>query len=288
MAQSFTPPSIVVGIDGSRGAVRAAVWAIDEALSRDIPLRLMYANEPHESDPADPQEQERRLASAELAVRYAANAVEATERQVKVEIEIVHSKPTPALIEASRSAAMICVGAVGLKHFDHNRMGSTAISLVSSAHCPVAIVRGSDRTAAEPGWIVVELDESPDSAAVLQCGVEEARLRGAPLRVLGSWQSRYTDVHDTHAVADGNRMVRAQLDRRISRWKHRYPDLDVRPVAIHGSVLNYLAKHGDSIQLVVVGARNADSVEELLGPTGSAALHNTDCSVLVADRQRLL
>ncbi len=289
MAESFTPPSIVVGVDGSRGAVRAAVWAIDEALSRDIPLRLVYSIEPQDSEPADAQDSERRLASAELAVRYAANAVEATDRPVKVEIEIVAGKPTATLVEASRSAAMICVGAVGLKHFDHNRIGSTAISLVSSAHCPVAIVRGSDRsTPQEPGWIVVELDESPDSAAVLQCGVEEARLRGAPLRVLGSWQSRYTDVHDTHAVADGNRMVRAQLDRRISRWKHNYPDLDVRPVAIHGSVLNYLAKHSHSIQLVVVGARNATGVEELLGPTGSAFLHNTDCSVLVADRQRLL
>ena len=288
MAESFTPPSIVVGVDGSRGAVRAAVWAVDEALSRDIPLRLVYSIEPHDFEPSDPQDDERRLASAELAVRYAANAVEATDRPVKVEIDIVAGRPTATLVEASRSAAMICVGAVGLKHFDHNRIGSTAISLVSSAYCPVAIVRGSERTPHEPGWVVVELDESPDSAAVLQCGVEEARLRGAPLRVLGSWQSRYTDVHDTHAVADGNRMVRAQLDRRMSHWKHNYPDLDVRPVAIHGSVLNYLAKHSHSIQLVVVGARNATGVEELLGPTGSAFLHNTDCSVLVADRQRLL
>lgn len=289
MSEPFTPPSIVVGVDGSRGAVRAAVWAIDEALSRDIPLRLVYAIEPHDPGSADAQDAERRLASAELALRYAANTVEATERPVKVEIEIAHGNPTATLIEMSRSAAMLCVGAVGIKHFDHNRIGSTALSLVSSAHCPVAIVRGSEHTAPHPpGWVVVEIDESPDSGAVLQCGVEEARLRGAPLRVLGSWQSRYTDVHDTHAVADGNRMVRAQLDRRISSWKHNYPDLDVRPVAVHGSVLNYLAKHGEEIQLVVVGARNAHGVEELLGPTGSAALHNTECSVLVADRQRLL
>jgi nucleotide-binding universal stress UspA family protein len=289
MAESFTPPSIVVGVDGSRGGVRAAVWAIDEALSRDIPLRLIYSIEPQDSEPADAQDSERRLASAELAVSYAADAVEATDRPVQVEIEIVAGTPTATLVEASRSAAMICIGAVGLKHFDHNRIGSTAISLVSSAHCPVAIVRGSEHTTPqEPGWIVVELDESPDSAAVLQCGVEEARLRGAPLRVLGSWQSRYTDVHDTQAVADGNRMERAQLDRRISRWTHNYPDLDVRPVAIHGSVLNYLAKHSHSIQLVVVGARNATAVDELLGPTGAAFLHNTDCSVRVADRQRLL
>jgi nucleotide-binding universal stress UspA family protein len=289
MPEPSTPPSITVGVDGSRGAVRAALWAIDEAVSRDLPLRLVYAIEPSGSDTADSQDEARQLASAELAVRYAADAVEATDRPVKVEVEILQGQPIATLVDASRAAAMICVGEVGLKHFDHDRIGTTATALVTTAHCPVAIVRGSERVAGPtPGWVVVELDESPDSAAVLQFGVAEARLREAPLRVLSSWQSRYTDVHDSHAVSDGNRMVRAQLDRRLSHWKNQYPDLDARPVAIHGSVLNYLAKHGEEIQLVVVGARNAEGIEELLGPTGSAALHNTDCSVLVVDRQRLL
>jgi len=289
MPEPFVPPAIVVGVDGSRAAVRAAVWAVDEAVSRDIPLRLIYAIEPHGTGPADPQDEARRLASAELAIRYAVTAVESGDRPVKVEMDILQDRPISTLIDASRSAAMVVVGAVGLKLFDHSRIGSTAAALVASAHCPVAVVRGSDRApSADPGWIVVELDESPDSAAVLQCGVEEARLRGAPLRVVSSWQSRYTDVHDSQAVADGNRMVRAQLDRRLSHWTRRYPDLDVRPVAVHGTVLNYLAKHAKSIQLVVIGARDAASVNELIGPSGLAALQNTDCSVLIADRQRLL
>lgn len=135
---------------------------------------------------------------------------------------------------------------------------------------------------------MVELDETPDSAAVLQFGVAEARLRNAPLRVLGAWQSRYTDVHDTHAVAGGNRLVRSQLDRRLSQWRHLYPDLDAKPVAIHGSALNYLSKHAGEIQLVVVGAPNATGVGELLGPMGLTALNDTDCTILVIDRQRLL
>ncbi len=262
MPEPFTPPSIVVGVDGSRAAVRAALWAVDEAVSRDIPLRLVYSDRTAWFRPDRPQDDEaRRLASADVAIRDAANAVESTDRPVKVEMRDRTGQPTATLVEASRTAAMICVGAVGLKHFDHNRVGSTAIG----AGQPRALPGGDRprfRPAAPPGpgWVVVELDESPDSAAVLACGVEEARLRGAPLRVLGSWQSRYTDVHDSHAVADGNRMVRAQLDRRLSRWKHRYPDLDVRPVAVHGSALHYLAKHAASIQLVVVGARNAESV----------------------------
>jgi len=274
----FTPASIVVGIDGSRIAVHAALWAVDEAISRDVPLRLMAAA----GTPAERPD-------AEVAVRSAAAAVTATGRGVLIETEVIAGAAIPALLEASTTAAMVCVGAVGLKHFDRNRVGSTAEALVASARCPVAVVRGSAASADDsPGWVVVELDETPDSAAVLQFGVEEARLRTAPLRVLGSWQSRYTDVHDSHAVAAGNRMVRAQLDRRLSHWKRLYPDLDVRPVAIHGGAFSYLSKHAAEIQLIVVGASNVSGVGELLGPMGLTALQDTNCSILVVDRQRLL
>ena len=39
-------PVVVVGIDGSRSAVDAALWAVDEAVSRDIPLRLVSPSIP--------------------------------------------------------------------------------------------------------------------------------------------------------------------------------------------------------------------------------------------------
>jgi nucleotide-binding universal stress UspA family protein len=278
MPEQFTPASIVVGIDGSRTAVRAALWAIDEAISRDVPLHLVaVANSPAAR------------ADAELAVRAATAAVEATGRPVDLDSRVLDGEPTPILLTHSGTAAMVCVGAVGRRHFDRNRLGSTTGALVAAAHCPIAVVRGDDGSAAEPGgWVVAELDETPDSAAVLQFGVAEARLRNAPLRVLGAWQSRYTDVHDSHAVADGNRLVRSQLDRRLSQWRHEYPDLDAKPVAIHGSALNYLSKHAGEIQLVVVGAPNATGVGDLLGPMGLTTLNDTDCTIVVVDRQRLL
>ena len=65
MAEQFNQTSIVVGIDGSRTAVRAALWAIDEAISRDIPRHLVAAaNSPAER------------AEAELVVRSVAAAVQ--------------------------------------------------------------------------------------------------------------------------------------------------------------------------------------------------------------------
>lgn len=279
MSELYVSPSIVVGIDGSRTAEYAALWAIDEAISRDVPLRLLAA--------AAPGDQEADAAAS--AVRVAAAVVKANGRPLRLETQVIEGAAIPTLLASTGSAVMICIGSVGIKQLAHHRVGSTTQALVASANCPVAVVRSPPRrVSTDPGWVVVELDDTPESAAVLQFGVAEARLRRAPLRVLGTWQSRYTDIHDSHAVADGNRRVRAQLDRRLSQWKHHYPDLDVRPVAIHGSALNYLSKHAAEIGLVVVGAPNASSVGELLGPMGLTTLNDAECTILVVDRQRLL
>ena len=88
--------------------------------------------------------------------------------------------------------------------------------------------------------MVAEVDESAASNGVLRRAVEEARLREASLRVLTSWQSRFTDVHDTHAVPDGNRLAKARLDRQVAQWRKRYPDLDVETMAVHGTTLKPL------------------------------------------------
>ena len=117
--------------------------------------------------------------------------------------------------------------------------------------------------------------------------MEEARLCKAQLTVISCWQSQSTDIHDPGAVADGNRRVGAQLDRRLARWTRRYPDLEVKSVVVHGSTLNYLAKNAKSAQLVVVGAHDCHHVDELVGPTGNAALRNTDCSMLIVNRRHL-
>lgn len=281
MQESFSPPpTVVVGIDGSRAAVRAALWAVDEAVSRDVPLRLVCAIDPGDGAPPDPQEEARRLASAEIAVRYAFMAVESTEKPVKIEVEIVQGRPTRALTDASRSAAMICVGSLGLKHFAQGRVGSTAVALASAAHCPVAIVRGNDGAfSSQPGCVVVHVDETPHSVSALRQALHEAQLRHVPLRVLTTWDSHYTDVHDVHAVAEANRHVRAQLDRRLGYWRRHYPDVEVQTVVVHGSVRDYLTEHSRSIQLAVVGAGGG----QLVGPTGSMALESTDFSVLICD-----
>jgi len=60
--------SIVVGIDGSEAAIRAAEWASDEAASRDIPLRLVCVMKDHHPSMEDYQ---RDVKAAETSLRAA-------------------------------------------------------------------------------------------------------------------------------------------------------------------------------------------------------------------------
>jgi nucleotide-binding universal stress UspA family protein len=280
-------PSVVVGIDGSRSGLTAALWAVDEAVNRDIPLRLAYViDEPGE--PRTTDDAAHALAAAEIAVRHAFVAVESTNKPVKIEVEILQGRPSEKLLEASRAATMICIGAVGTKHATTGRLGTTAAALSSRAHCPVAVVRSFDPSPPTPQSIVVEVDKSRDGNAVLQRGVDEALLRRAPLVAVAVWHPCFTDIHDSRAVAEQNRQIRADVNRRLACFVRRHPDLDVRSVAAHGSLLNYLSRHANSTQLVIVGHGRTHGVAEMMGPPSYAALRDTSCSVLICDPQNSL
>lgn len=45
--------TIIVGIDGSHAAITAALWGVDEAISRAVPLRLVSVIKPTHPSPDD-------------------------------------------------------------------------------------------------------------------------------------------------------------------------------------------------------------------------------------------
>lgn len=240
-------PSVVVGVDGSQAATHAALWAVDEAVSRDIPLRLVYVIDPADAaglDKADAM----RIASGRSALRATQRAVEGTGRPVKIETDIVWGRPLAKLAEESRSAVMVCIGSMGMKHACHGE-GSVAGVLSGVAQCPVAVICCPARRPMSPGVgsIVVEADDS----TALQQAFEEARLRRASLRALASWRAEVPDD-----VVDANRLVQAQLNRRIASWKRLYPDVAVESIAVRGGVRHYVAENAEAVQLFVTGPRS--------------------------------
>lgn len=266
MNEQFRAPCVAVGIDGSPSAIDAALWAVDEAVARDVSLRLVYVIEPSELGTLDSQDQARRLSTADVAVRYAVAAVESTERPVEIEIEILHGSPVGVLLESARAATMLCVGARGLRHATRGRIGSTAVALATGAHCPVAIVRAHRPHSVRERIVVAEFNDTAGGTPVVHRALEEARRRGAAVRLI--------------APPRVCARVQAQGSRQLTQWSREYPDLDLTPVSC-GHTLDYLRAHAGSIQLVVISRRRLGGVGDVVGAPGNAALRDTDCSILV-------
>lgn len=222
-----SPGSVVVGVDGSSAAIAAAKWAVAEAVSRDVPLRLVHVADVEPVSPSG-------------ALRDAKAAIAQTGRTVEVETATVSGRADAALVEESLGAAMICVGSTGIGRMARRFLGSTAAALAERAHCPVAVIR--DGSVAPPdGAIAVPITDDFDSDAVVRLAMQEARLRGAPVLALGT-------------------------QARMSRWAQRYPDVSVRCVDAGSEVAGYLETTDEPIAFVVVGHGDIRDVARMVGP----------------------
>ena len=103
-------------------------------------------------------------------------------------------------------------------------------------------------------WIVAAVEDHADNESVIEHAMEEALLREAPVLAVGVRQE------DLDATPND------ELDRRIEKWKQRYPDVHVYPVATRAGVAQFLADKDESVQLAVVGGADADQVAQIVGP----------------------
>jgi nucleotide-binding universal stress UspA family protein len=262
---------VVVGVDGSDAAINAAKWAIDEAISRDVPLKIVHVTH-IEGQPTAPEDAFRLdIQYAESSLRAATAAVEATGKPVKIETDILWGSPAAALINESRSASLVCVGSVGIGAIANQLWGSTAATLAEQAYCPVAIIRSPhEPPSSGPDWIVVAVHDHADDESVIEHAMNEARLRNAPVLAVGVWDEDFGESRYD------------QLDRRVEQWAKLYPDVHVYPVATRASIARFLAETKDqSVQLTVLGGDDAPNVVQIIGPHSRPLVAHGDCSVLV-------
>lgn len=259
---------VVVGIDGSDAAINAAKWAVAEAISRDVPLRLIHVVPERRADvPADDDSLD--IQYGETALRAASAELHAMDEPVKVETDLVHGSPARTLISESRDAAMVCIGSVGIGQIARKVIGSTADAVAQNGHCPVAVIR-TNREADEPpsGSIAVVVDDKPGNDAVLEHGFGEALLRKAPILAMGAWRWGFGEI------------PYRKLDRRLGHWVTQHPKVHVRPAAARKGAADFLTSTQEPVQLAVVAKEDADKVARMVGPL-NPRFGRRGCSVLV-------
>ena len=259
---------IVVGIDGSQAAITAALWGIDEAISRAVAAAPCLG---YQADAPITRKTTNAISSMpKYRLREAQSAVEADGSSVKIETEIPRGPAGPVLVEASRDAEMICVGSVGIGRYARSILGSTATELAEKAHCPVAVIRAkASQPPPDINWIVVRMTDAPGNDAIVEYAAWEAKLRRAPMLVLGGRPEELTEH------ADG------AFERRVQDWRQRHPEVRVYPITTKHGIASFLQANGERVQLAVIGGAEAGQLASLIGPSGHPLFHHPECSVLV-------
>ncbi|MEU1036688.1 universal stress protein [Streptomyces mirabilis] len=127
---------IVLAVDGSPGGEKAIEFAFAEAALRGAEILAVHAWLPDYVPPGTGPESAERLLAQVLAGR--------TERypDVTVRHEVLSGETREALIETSKTAQLMVVGARGRGGFAGLLLGSVSQALLHHAHCPVTVVRG--------------------------------------------------------------------------------------------------------------------------------------------------
>jgi nucleotide-binding universal stress UspA family protein len=139
---------VVVGVDGSADSSAALHWALSFAGERGAAVRLVHVwtSVPWYEELAatgERAEESRDHSAEEAASRTAATLRELTAKPINVEAQIVTGAPGEVLVDASRDARLLVVGASGRggpSSLRADRVGQTARYVSRNASCPVSVI----------------------------------------------------------------------------------------------------------------------------------------------------
>ncbi|MGY1593595.1 universal stress protein [Geodermatophilus sp. SYSU D00708] len=289
MTYSGTRP-VVVGVDGSAAAARAADFARDEARLREAPLLLVSAVAWPRGGIAARPAQDVDLpgllqSSAEAVLRAAAAQAEEALGAGRVSWSVADRGPAEALREAGAGAALVVVGSRGVGGVAGLLVGSTANALALDAPCPVAVV--PDETAAVVRGrrsVVAGVEGRAGDEDVLAFAFAEAAARGTDLVAVHAWQDVDLDtalqsvaplIDWAGVLADEQRLLAEAL----GGWPDKFPDVAVREVVVRDRTARALVAAGLTAELLVVGHRRRRLAR--LGSTTHGVLHRAACPVAV-------
>jgi len=130
---------IVVGFDGSEGAMRALDWAVAEAARRGGTVHAVTAWQWIQPDlGVDIRVDRERL--ARQALEEAVTAARAPYPRVAVSTEAVPGAAADVLVRAAADADLLVLGSSGHGRLFHAVVGSTAEACIRAAVCPVVVI----------------------------------------------------------------------------------------------------------------------------------------------------
>jgi nucleotide-binding universal stress UspA family protein/GNAT superfamily N-acetyltransferase len=192
---------IVVGIDDdTTNDELALAWAVQEAASKGLALHVIHPF------PAPAPQLPPPVYGREIhAVSRALARVRELNDQVEATGDAVEGSPVSPLVELSRYADTIVLGAHRSGVLDAVLLGSVSAAVAARAHCPTVVVRAADPDVATasgnsptgPASVVVGVDGDQADQSLLAYAFDFASRHGSDLRAVLCWHLSPVTTHRT-------------------------------------------------------------------------------------------
>jgi nucleotide-binding universal stress UspA family protein len=266
---------ILVGYDGSAGAIEALSWAAREARARKSLLTVCLVRAPE--------------FAASHPVAASCGASRGSEPLLEAGLKLARSiagqeaaQPLLAdgpiaagLCERSGEAEMVVVGSRGRGGMPGLPIGSVGLQVAAHGRGRIVVVRGDWQPV--PGHaplpVVAGVDGSPSSDAALAFAFEEAGLRRTYLAAVCA-------LADDPGVLGASGRIKESFDELVSRHELQNPDISVERRVSEGSARAALLEAAAEAQMIIVGARGRGGFDDMaIGSVGMAILAYARCPV---------
>lgn len=280
--------SVVFGVEESGDGGAALQWAVREAAAFRAPLRLVHAyrwarhvgrGTVFVDMPERDEEHYRNL--AERVLSDAAVRVATIDATVEVSSLAVDAEPEAALLDQSHGALAVVVGGRHVTALGSGLLGSVSASVAARASCPAVVVHGS--ALPEPTQpVVVGVDGTEASEALLEFGFGHASMHGAALQAVMCWRPDRLAHLEPQSEPHSDERAKAWLAEAVAGWQEKFPDVAVSTAVLDSHPTAGLVGASGDAQLLVVGTRGRHALAgTLLGSVSQGVLHHATCPVAV-------
>ncbi len=237
-----SPGTIVVGVDGSDVSRQAIDWAADQAALEGRALLLVHVEDVHPildgSYPETLWQPPARWTRA--LIDEAVDQVRARTPGVEVGTHLTRGLAQDVLTDLSENASLVVLGSRGRGPLSSTLLGSVGVAVAMRATCPVIVVRPHHPGVVRHG-VMVAVDTTADSSAVLELGYRQASLHGLPLTIVHCVVGGDLDEH------------RRELAELTAGMTEKFPDVHVTRRLLRSIIDDGVMQEAVARDLVVVG-----------------------------------
>lgn len=279
---------VLVGIDGSSGARRAARSALLEARSRGARLHLLYAATPlYGLTGLDPEQDEKDIAEYQTKLDESAKIIKDLAPEVEVTSSVVIEDPAYALVKASYRADLLVLGARSMNAMQGVILGSVTNKVLPYSACPTLIVH--DREHVSEGNVLAGIAPESGSPNTLRFAFEEAQRRGRPLTLVSARQHTSAASQWLRSVTRRERVEAyvadavAKTRQSIAEMASEYPDVKYTLLVEDKHAAEAIAELADEASVTIVGSQGKNGNRGILGSVSIAVLREAPKVIVVPE-----